>query len=32
VVIDHTNPRVGVLLGAAATLITGVFLVRTALV
>jgi MFS family permease len=31
-VIHYTNPRVGVWLGAAVTLITGVFLVRTALV
>ncbi|NNN09526.1 MAG: MFS transporter [Acidimicrobiaceae bacterium] len=31
-VIDHSNPRAGVWLGAAVTLITGVFLVRTALV
>ncbi len=30
-VIHYSNPRVGVLLGAAVTLITGVFLVRTAL-
>jgi MFS family permease len=32
VVIRYTNPRVGVLLGAVVTLITGLFLVRTALV
>ena len=31
-VIHYSNPRVGVWLGAAVTLITGVFLVRTALV
>ncbi len=31
-VIDHTNPRVGVWLGAVVALITGAFLVRTALV
>jgi MFS family permease len=29
-VIDYTNPRVGVLLGSVVTLITGAFLVRTA--
>jgi MFS family permease len=32
VVIRYTNPRVGILLGAVVTLITGAFLVRTALV
>jgi MFS family permease len=31
-VIHYSNPRVGVWLGAAVTLITGMFLVRTALV